>query len=143
MDTAALQSARFSTYLRVRYAETDTAGVVYYANYLTYFEVARVELLRALGRPITAIEQEGILLPVVEARAQYLRPARLDDQLEVSLALASLGRASFAFDYEIRRDELLLTTGWTRLAACARTTGRAVPLPPWLRELLAGFGGLA
>ncbi len=78
------QPPRFTTRLRVRYAETDAAGVVYYGNYLTYFEVVRVELLRALGYPITAIEERGVLLPVVEARLEYLRPARLDDLLEVS-----------------------------------------------------------
>jgi acyl-CoA thioester hydrolase len=119
----------------VRYAETDAAGVVYYANYLTYFEVVRVELLRALGVPVGEVEARGVLLPVVEARVKYLRPARLDDLLEVSLAIDSIGPASFAFDYEILRDGLLLATGWTRLAVCERETGRCLPMPGWLREL--------
>ncbi len=126
---------RFMTRLRVRYAETDAAGVVYYANYLTYFEVARVELLRALGLPITELEARGVLLPVVEARVRYLRPARLDDLLEVSLAIRSVGPASFVCDYEISRDELLLATGMTRLAVCERESGRCIPMPQWLRRL--------
>lgn len=132
---------RFSTSLRVRYAETDTAGVVYYANYLTYFEVGRVELLRALGMPIGEVEARGIVLPVVEARVKYLRPARLDDLLEISLTLDSVGPASFAFDYEVTRDGLLLASGWTRLAVCERDTGRCLGMPAWLRALFAQMTG--
>jgi len=128
-------SARFVTNVRVRYAETDAAGVVYYGNYLMYFEVARVELLRALGHPITRIEAQGILLPVVEARLKYLRPAHLDDLLEIAVSVETVGPASFAFDYEVTRDGLLLVSGYTRLAVCERETGRAVPMPAWLREL--------
>ena len=127
--------SRFTTRVRVRYAETDAAGVVYYGNYLTYFEVVRVELLRALGHPITSIEADGVLLPVVEARLKYLRPARLDDLLEVSARVESVGPASFALDYEVARDGLLLVSGWTRLAVCERDSGRAMPMPDWLRDL--------
>ncbi len=126
---------RFTTRLRVRYAETDAAGVVYHANYLVYFEVARVELLRSLGLPITEVESRGLVLPVVEARLKYLRPARLDDLLEVSLSVQSVGPASFTCAYEIARDGLLLASGWTRLAVCERESGRCTPMPPWLREL--------
>ena len=135
MEVPLPQPPRFTTRIRVRYAETDAAGVVYYGNYLTYFEVVRVELLRALGHPITAIEERGVLLPVVEARLKYLRPAHLDDLLEVSASVESIGPASFAFDYEVARDGLLLATGWTRLAVCERDTGRAVAMPDWLRGL--------
>jgi acyl-CoA thioester hydrolase len=127
---------RYETRVRVRYAETDAAGVVYYANYLVYFEVARVELLRALGYPISEVEARGVVLPVVEARLKYLRPARLDDLLTVAIVADSIGPASFSFEYEItREDGLLLVTGWTRLAACERETGRAMALPSWLRGL--------
>jgi acyl-CoA thioester hydrolase len=121
--------------VRVRYAETDAAGHVYYANYLIYFEVARVELLRALGHPITTMEADGVLLPVVEVRLKYLRPAHLEDLLDVSVSVESVGPASFALDYEVCRDGLLLASGWTRLAVCERDSGRAVPMPGWLRDL--------
>ena len=129
-------SPRFTTRVRVRYAETDAAGVVYHANYLVYFEVARVELLRTLGLPITEVESRGLVLLVVEARLKYLRPARLDDLLEVSLSIQSVGPASFTCAYEVARDGLLLVSGWTRLAVCERESGRCTPMPPWLRELL-------
>ena len=124
--------------MRVRYAETDAAGVVYYGEYLTYFEVARVELLRALGYPISEVEARGVILPVVEARLKYLRPARLDDLLTVAIVADSVGPASFSFDYEVsREDGLLLVTGSTRLAVCDRETGRSQPMPSWLRDLFA------
>jgi len=136
MSAPQSQPPRFTTRVRVRYAETDAAGVVYYGNYLMYFEVVRVELLRALGHPITEIEAQGILLPVVEARLKYLRPARLDDLLEVSLWVDSVGPASFAFGYEVTRDGLLLVDGWTRLAVCERESGRVMPMPGLLRDLV-------
>ena len=135
MSTPAASPARFTTQVRVRYAETDAAGVVYYGVYLTYFEVARVELLRALGHPVCDVEARGVLLPVVEARLRYLRPARLDDLLDVALWVESVGPASFAFAYEVSRDGLLLVTGTTRLAVVERDTGRAMPMPRWLRDL--------
>ena len=126
--------------MRVRYADTDADGVVYYANYLTYFEVVRVEWLRALGYPITRILAEGVILPVVEARLRYLRPARVDDLLTIRALLTAVGPASFAFDYEVtREDGLLLVTGWTRLAVCERESGRACAMPAWLRDLFAGL----
>lgn len=124
--------------MRARYAETDAAGVVYHGDYLRYFEVVRIELLRALGHPITDIESRGVLLPVVEVRLKYLRPARLDDLLTVSVVVDSLGPASFSLGYEVtREDGLLLVTGSTRLAVCERETGRAIAMPAWLRDLFA------
>jgi acyl-CoA thioester hydrolase len=137
MSDPLLQAPRFTTRVRVRYAETDAAGVVYHADYLTYFEVARIELLRALGHPVNDIEARGVVLPVVEARVKYLRPARLDDLLDVSLEVSTVGPVSFAFDYEVTRDGLLLATGWTRHAVCERASGRALRMPDWLRELFA------
>ena len=120
----------------MRNAETDAGGCVYHGGYLTYFEVARVEALRDLGVPVGEFEGHGILMPVVEARVRYLRPAHLDDLLDVSVLLDRVGPASFSFDYEVARDGLLLVTGWTRMAVVERDTGRAIQLPTWVRELL-------
>ena len=126
--------------MRVRYADTDADGVVYYANYLTFFEVVRVEWLRTLGYPITRILEQGIILPVVEAHLRYLRPARVDDLLTVRATLTSVGPASFAFDYEVEREDgLLLVTGSTRLAVCERDTTRACAMPQWMRDLFASL----
>ncbi len=72
-----------TTTLRVRYAETDRMGVVYYANYLVWFEVARADLLRTLGWTYREMEESGVYLPVIEAHCEYRRPARYDDDVEI------------------------------------------------------------
>ncbi|HBC73432.1 MAG TPA: hypothetical protein DC017_00990, partial [Candidatus Wallbacteria bacterium] len=69
-----ISSLSFDTTLRVRYAETDTMGVVYYGNYFTWFEVARTDALRQIGYPYSLLEKDGVLLPVVEASARYIAP---------------------------------------------------------------------
>jgi len=132
---SASTAAPFVTSVRVRYAETDAAGVVYYANYLAYFEVARVEWLRALGCPVREAEARGVHLPVVEARVRYLLPARLDDLLEIHVRPHDVKRASFSFDYEVRRGDELLARGYTRHAAVERETLRPLPVPAWLHDL--------
>ena len=111
----------------MRYAETDAGGGVHHGEYLTYFEVARVEALRTLGVPVGEFEARGILMPVVEARLRYLRPAHLDDLLDVAVLLSAVGPASFSFDYEVMRDGVLLATGWTRMAVVDTRHGAGDP----------------
>jgi acyl-CoA thioester hydrolase len=89
-----------SAKIRVRYQETDCMKVVYYGNYLTYFEVGRVEFLRQQGLPMSEVDQK-VHLPVVEATVRYVRPARLDDLLDVRCWVSERRRASFRFGYEI------------------------------------------
>ena len=125
--------------LRVRYADTDAAGVVYYANYLTYFEVVRIELLRELGVPITEVERRGIALPVVEAGCRYLRPAHVDDLLELRLWLRPPRRASFTFDYQIWRGDEQLAEGHTLHTTVDRATLKTVRTPAWFADLLKGI----
>jgi len=139
VSTPESSRSRHTTRLRVRFAETAAGGSVYHGEYLTYFEVARVEALRALGVPVGEFEERGVLMPVVEARITYLRAAYLDDPLDVAVLLDTVGPASFSFDYEVTRDGLLLATGWTRMAVVERATGRAIQLPTWVRELLDGI----
>jgi acyl-CoA thioester hydrolase len=137
----------FHTPIRVRYEETDAAGVVYYANYLVYFEVARVESLRAVGLPITEVERRGVLLPAVSATCTYHSPAHLDDLLDVAMWIDHVGRASFGFGYEVRRvaddgattDErgVLIASGSTRHAVVARDTMRPVRIEGWIADLVA------
>ena len=122
----------------MRYAETDASGGVYHGEYLTYFEVARVEALRDFGVPVGGFEARGVLMPVVEAHLLCLRPAHVDDLLDVSVLLHRVGPASFSFDYEVTREGVQLATGWTRMAVVDRDTGRAIQLPTWVRELLGG-----
>jgi acyl-CoA thioester hydrolase len=126
------------TTIRVRYAETDTMGVVYYGNYLTYFEVGRVEFLRQHGFPISAVDRK-VHMPVVEASVRYVRPARLDDLLRVRCWISERKRASFVFRYDIRQAETgePIVTGETRHACWNPETQRMIAIPDWLEPLLA------
>jgi acyl-CoA thioester hydrolase len=119
--------------IRVIYGDTDQMGVVYYANYLRYFEAARNEFIRAKGLRYRDFEQElRLMLPVVEANVQYHKPARYDDLLTVEIALTEARRASARFGYRIVRDGEVLVTGHT-VHACVDPEGRVQRMP---RELL-------
>ncbi len=100
--------------LRVPYADTDQMGMVYYANYLIYFERGRTELLRDLGLAYRDLEAKGIYIPVIEASCNYISPARYDDELMVLTTVSSLGAASIEFSYEILKGGKRITTGKTR-----------------------------
>ena len=125
------------TTIRVRYAETDTMGVVYYGNYLTYFEVGRVEYLRQNGLPMAEVDRK-VHMPVVEATVRYVKPARLDDLLRVRSWIGERKRASFLFRYEIRHAETgeLIATGESRHACWHPETQKMIPIPDWLGALL-------
>lgn len=125
------------TTIRVRYAETDTMGVVYYGNYLTYLEVGRVEFLRQHGLPMSEVDRK-VHMPVVEASVRYVKAARLDDLLRVRSWIAERKRASFLFRYEIRHAESgdLIATGQTRHACWHPETQKMIAIPEWLSALL-------
>jgi acyl-CoA thioester hydrolase len=89
--------------VRVRYAETDQMGVVYHANYLVWFEVGRVELIRQLGLDYRSMEEDGALIAVAEATARYKAPARYDDELIVRTSLAGLRGSIVRFRYVVVR----------------------------------------
>ncbi|OPH46789.1 thioesterase [Paenibacillus ferrarius] len=91
------------TQVRVRYAETDQMGVVYHANYLTWFEIGRTELIRGLGYPYRKIEDKGLLLPVVEAEVKFKKPARYDDLVSVYTRVIEISSVRLQFAYEVRK----------------------------------------
>jgi acyl-CoA thioester hydrolase len=125
-----------STPVRVRYQETDCMKVVYYANYLVYFEVGRVEYLRQAGIAMSEVDTK-VHLPVVEACVRYVRPARLDDLLDVRCWVSERKRASFRFAYEIRNQAGdRVATGHTLHACWDPATGRMIPVPVWLQRLM-------
>src|SRR6185369_1730074 len=107
--------------IRVRYAETDAMGVVYYANYLTYFEVARVEYLRTAGIAYRALEDAGTVAAVTAAQVNYHLPAKFDDELSLLTRCASIGKVRFRVEYEIWReaDGSLIVSGYTEHAMLA------------------------
>jgi len=124
------------THVRVRYKDTDTMSVVYYGNYLTYFEVARVEYLRQRDLPMSEVDKR-IHMPVVEAFVKYVKPAKLDDLLEVSSRVSQRKRASFTFSYEIRNEaKELVATGFTRHACWDPATAKMIAMPNWLKEIM-------
>ncbi len=103
----------YITEITVRYAETDAMGFVYYANYLTYFEVSRIQALAQMGHPYAEMEKKNIFIPVLSAEAHYKKPARFGDVLKIESTQYRLGRAKIQFNYRVFRDNDLLTLGKT------------------------------
>jgi acyl-CoA thioester hydrolase len=124
--------------VRVRYAETDQMGVVYYANYFVWFEVGRTDLLRQAGWDYRAMETEGFGLPVIEAQCSYKESARYDDEIDVRTSGEMLSPVRVKFTYEVVRasDARMLATGTTVHATLDRN-GRPCRLPDRVRTVLA------
>ncbi|PYQ79418.1 MAG: acyl-CoA thioesterase [Acidobacteria bacterium] len=131
-------TSRSISRVRVRYAETDTMGVVYYANYLVWFEVARTDLLRHSGWSYREMEVEGFSLPVIEAHCEYKQPARYDDEVEVRSGGDLISPIRVRFTYEIVRpaDKALLAIGHTVHASLDRA-GRPRRLPDRIRSIFS------
>ena len=111
------------TSLRVRYAETDQMGVVYYANYLIWMEVGRVEFCRAQGIRYRDMEEaDGVLLVVAEANCRYLAPARYDDEVRIATSLSAANPRMVRFDYELfdQTTGTRLAHGFTKHIFCGR-----------------------
>ena len=124
--------------LRVRYAETDKMGVVYYANYFVWFEVGRADLLRSLGWTYREMEHAGISLPVIEAQCTYQRPARYDDELEIRTTGRMLSPVRMEFSYEVRRiDDGVVAASGRTVHAALDTGGKPCRLPARIREVFA------
>ena len=122
-----------TTRLRVRYTEVDAMGYLHHSRYLQYFEIGRVELLRANGVRYADLEREGTFAVVVRAEVTYKQPARYDDEVDLTTTETRRTHVKIEHEYEMRRDKLLLATGRTTLA-CVGRDGRPMKLPP-------GFGG--
>ncbi|MES2286321.1 MAG: thioesterase family protein [Bacteroidota bacterium] len=118
------------TSLRVRYAETDRMGYVYYGNYAQYFEVGRVEALRQLGTSYKEMEDNGIMLPVYSCNIKYLKPAFYDDLLVIKTVIKDLPTAKITFEYEIYNQKgELLTTANTSLVFIKMATNKPCQAP--------------
>ena len=124
--------------VRVRYAETDKMGVVYYANYFVWFEVARADLLRSLGWSYREMEDAGVSLPVIEAHCQYHRSAKYDDELDVRAEGRMLSPVRMEFIYQVVRteDQAVAASGRTVHAALDRA-GKPCRLPERIRKVFA------
>ncbi len=124
----------------VRYAETDMMGIVYHGNYLPWFEVGRTTLLKECGFPYRDLEAQGFMLPVIELGVKYQRPALYDDQLTIITRLKERPTLRIHLEYEVRRDDELLVTGFTTHAFINRSGEPVRPpaaLTAKMKELFA------
>ncbi len=126
--------------LRVRYAETDKMGYVYYGNYATYFEVARAESLRALGFSYRELEESGVMMPVLDLKCFYRKPARYDELLTIRVRIPKLPGVKIHFLYDILNEKAeIIHTGETTLVFVNMSSGRPCPMPEAMQSVLSGF----
>ena len=136
-------SKGFTCRVRVRYCETDQMGVAYHARYLDWFEIGRTGLCRACGKPYREWEEEGILLPVVEAHCRYRSSVRYDDEIDIETSVAEVTNVSVTFSCRVLRasDGHLAAEGYTKHAFVSRdgkVLRRGCALSDWLRKLSEG-----
>lgn len=119
------------TKIRVRYADTDQMKMVYYAKYFEYFEQGRSDLLRQIGLPYSEIENMGYYLPVIEAQANYKKPARYDEMLNVKIMVREIPLARIRIEYEVLNDDSheLLADGYTMHSFVNAATGKPARAP--------------
>ena len=126
---------RNQTHIRVRYGETDQMGYVYYGNYAQFFEVGRVEWLRALGVSYKSLEESGIMLPVIQLTVNYMKPAKYDDLLTITTSLNKKPLVKIEFDFEVHNENNdLLTTGFTSLVFMDMKKSKPIKAPQYLLE---------
>lgn len=119
--------------IRVRYQETDAMGFLHHANYFTYFEIGRTELLRAAGGNYRKMEEQGLFIVVVEADCRYRRPARYDDVLKIRTTITRVTRARIEHEYRVFRGDEELAVGHVTLAVLDRH-GHPRRVPEYLQE---------
>lgn len=132
---SAAMPRHFHHTVRVPYAHVDKMGFVYYAHHFVYYEMARAEMLRAVGLPYTELEARGVMLPVVEAHCNYHAAARFDDALDIDLVCTALRGARLCIEYRMTRDDTLITTGHTH-HVCMSPDGKPMRPIPELRRLV-------
>ena len=127
--------------IRVRYAETDQMGYVYYGNFAAYYEVARTEAFRSLAINYKDMEQNGVMMPVLEMKSKYIRPARYDDLLTIKMLLKNKpSGARILFEYEVyNQAKELLTVGETTMVFVDMNTGRPTPIPADILNKVAPY----
>jgi acyl-CoA thioester hydrolase len=135
---------RYAAYARVGFSDTDAQGVVYYGRYMPYFDLARTEYHRHLGR----VRLGGVDFAMRATTVEYVAPARFDDLLEVFVRVARIGRTSITYDHAAYRidegdGDLLMATASATLVCIALDERRAVAVPDSFRETVAAFDALA
>ncbi len=130
----------FETTVRIRYGETDQMGYAYYGNYALYYEVGRVEALRALGISYKKLEDEGILLPVFEYKSKFIKPAYYDDEITIKVCIAELPQVRIKFDYELYNSHNeLINTGEVILVFLEKGTEKPCRAPDYVLNKMAPY----
>lgn len=120
----------FEVQVRVRYAETDKMGYVYYGNYATFYEVARVEMMRHLGLSYKNLEESGVMMPVLEYKTKFIKPAHYDDLLRIKVFIKEIPKVKVKFEYETYNEQnILLNVGETTLVFVNSETGKPCFVP--------------
>lgn len=128
------------TQVRVRYGETDQMGIVYYGNYASYYEVARVECMRTLGLSYSELEAKGFMLPVLENHSKYLGPAKYDDLLTIKVSIRELPKVRIAFYCDIYNEKNeLINEGKTILVFVDKETRKPCRIPEQMEILLSKY----
>jgi len=131
-------AAEFNWPVRVYYEDTDAGGVVFYANYLKFFERARTEFLRSYGFEQDAlIAEQGVIFVVRSVKIEYLKPARFNEQLAVSAKVIEIKKTNLTFEQAVTRQEQILCTGEVRIACLNAQTMKPKPIPSVILEQLS------
>lgn len=126
--------------VRVRYADTDQMGFVYYGNYATYYEIGRVESLRSIGYSYKALEESGVMLPVLDLKSKYIKPAEYDDLLTIKTSVVAMPNVKFHFKSEIYNEAgELINIGEVTLVFIDSKTKRPCKPPKALTDLLTPY----
>jgi acyl-CoA thioester hydrolase len=128
---------RFSTDIRVRFAETDAQGIAHNSNYLIWFELARVAYLEEYAGGYPTLRAQGIESLVLESHVRYRQPAQFDDRLSIHARVGEVRGARFRFEYEVEREGEVIAEGWTSHACVDATTFRPTRIPQALAEAIA------
>ena len=127
----------FDTHIRVRYGETDKMGYLYYGNYAEYYEVSRVETIRSLGTSYKEMEDSGIMLPVVELKCNFIKPAFYDEMLCIKTTIPHIPRVRILFQYEISNEKKeIINRGETTLVFFDMQKKKPITAPKWILEKL-------
>jgi acyl-CoA thioester hydrolase len=131
---------KHTSFVRVRYGETDQMGYCYYGNYAQFFEIGRVEALRTIGMSYKEMEASGIMLPVGEFSVKYLKPALYDDLLTIVTTIVELRGAVLCFDYELYNENKdLVATAKTTLIFVDKNTMKPRKAPDQFMNLIQAY----
>jgi acyl-CoA thioester hydrolase len=130
-----------STKVRVRYGETDQMGYMYYGNYAEFFEVGRVEMLRSLGLTYSGMEASGIMMPVLEMKSKYLKPALYDEEITINVIMDKMPGVKIHFRYELfnQKAELIHQAETLLVFVNMKTNRPCLPSPEFLDKLKPFF----